>query len=127
MIASFSAMGVDLRSIALIVLHSFVGSVLRSNVSTNCLHFCLYSGDLIVHLLQGGRGRVSGSEVISCYHLFQYLCWNRLCIESVSSKAALRMTTREIITPFWQLVGSRLLLNLSSISLLYRSQFAFSG
>ena len=40
--------------------------------------FVRYSSDLIVHLLQGGRGRVSGSEVISCSHIFQYLCWNRL-------------------------------------------------
>ena len=48
--------------------------------------FVGYSGDLIVHLLQGGRGRVSGSEVISCSHLLQYICWNRLCVESVSSR-----------------------------------------
>ena len=41
-----------------------------------------YSGDLIV-IFQDGRGRVSGSEVILCFHLFQYLCWNRLCVESV--------------------------------------------
>ena len=33
--------------------------------------FVRYSGDLIVHLWQDGRGRVSGSEVISCSHLFQ--------------------------------------------------------
>ena len=33
--------------------------------------------------------------------------------------------TQYIFSPFWQLVGSRLLLCLSSISLLYRSQFAF--
>ena len=39
--------------------------------------------------------------------------------------AALRMMARKIFSPFWQLVGSRVLLNLSSISLLYRSQFAF--
>ena len=48
--------------------------------------FVRCSGDLIVHLLQGRRGRVSGSEVISCSHLFQYLCWNRLCVESVLSR-----------------------------------------
>ena len=32
---------------------------------------------------------------------------------------------RKIFSPFWQFDGSRLLLSLSSISLLYRSQFAF--
>ena len=61
MIASFSALGVDLPSIALIVLHSFVKSVLWSKspqtVSTFVLcTFVRYSGDLIVHPLQGGRG-----------------------------------------------------------------------
>ena len=47
--------------------------------------FVRYSGDLIVHLLQGGKGRFSGSDVISCSHLFQYLSCNWLCVESVSS------------------------------------------
>ena len=86
--------------------------------------FVRYSGDLIVHLWQCGRGRVSGSDVISCSHLLQYFCWIRLCVESVSSRdmwcdAALRMMARKIFSPFWQLVGSRILLSLSSISLLY--------
>ena len=53
MIASFSALGVDLPYIALIVLHSFVASIVWSNISTNCLHFCpfmfvRYSGDLLL-------------------------------------------------------------------------------
>ena len=39
--ASFSAFGDDLPSIALIVLHSLEGSVLWSIVSTNCLHVFL--------------------------------------------------------------------------------------
>ena len=39
--------------------------------------------------------------------------------------AVLRMMAHKIFSLFWQLVGSRLLLSLSSISLLYRSQFAF--
>ena len=30
------------------------------------------SGDLVVHLLQGGRGGISGSEVVSCSHPFQF-------------------------------------------------------
>ena len=38
---------------------------------------------------------------------------------------ALRMMARKIFSPFWQLIGSRILLRLSSISLLYQSQFAF--
>ena len=44
------------------------------------------SVDLIVHLSQGGRGWISWSENISCSHIFQYLCWIRLCIDSVSSR-----------------------------------------
>ena len=39
--------------------------------------------------------------------------------------AALRIMARKIFSPFWQSVGSHLLLSLFSISLLYRSQFAF--
>ena len=39
--ASFSAFGGDLPSIAFIVLHSLEGSVLWSSVSTNCLHVFL--------------------------------------------------------------------------------------
>ena len=39
--------------------------------------------------------------------------------------AASRMMARKIFSPFWQLVESRILLSLSSNSLLYRSQFAF--
>ena len=90
--------------------------------------FDRYSGDLIVHLLQGGRDRVSGFDVISCSHLFQYLCWNRLCVESVSGMwcdTALRLMARTIFSLFWQFVGSRIFFCLSSIFLLYRSQFAF--
>ena len=45
--------------------------------------------------------------------------------EGMWCDAALRMMARKIFSPFWQLVGSRLLLSLSSVSLLYRSQFAF--
>ena len=39
--ASFSAFGGDLPSIAFIVLHRLEGSVLWSSVSTNCLHVFL--------------------------------------------------------------------------------------
>ena len=86
MMVSFSAFGGDFPFIALIVLHSLEGSVLWSSVSTNCLRvFIRCSGDLVVHLLQGGRGGISGSEVISCSHPFQYFRWDRLCINTVSS------------------------------------------
>ena len=45
--------------------------------------------------------------------------------EGICRDAAFRMMVRKIFCPFCQLVGSRLLLGLSSISLRYRSQFAF--
>ena len=45
--------------------------------------------------------------------------------EGMWCDAALRIMARNIFSPSWQSVGSRLLLSLSSISLLYRSQFAF--
>ena len=50
------------------------------------------------------------------------LCKCRL--EDMCCDAALRMMARKIFSPLWQLVGSRLLLSLSSISLLYRYQFS---
>ena len=131
--ASFSALGGDLPSIAfiIIVLHSLEGSVLWSNVSTNfpCVSpvFICSSGDLVVHLLKGGRGGISGSEVVSFSHHFQYFRWNWFRINMVSSTgyAAFRMMVHKIFSPFWQFDGSRLLLSLSSVSLRYRSQFAF--
>ena len=43
--ASFSAFGGDLPSIAFIVLHSLEGSVLWSSVSSNCLHVFLFQND----------------------------------------------------------------------------------
>ena len=45
--------------------------------------------------------------------------------EGICRDAAFRMMVPKIFSPFWQCVGSRLLLSLSSISLRYRSQFAF--
>ena len=47
--------------------------------------------------------------------------------EGMWCDAALKTIAPKIFSPFWQLVGSRLLVSLSSISLLYRSQFSFSG
>ena len=46
--------------------------------------------------------------------------------EGMWCNAALRMMARKMFSHFWQLVGSRFLLSLSSVSLLYRSEFAFS-
>ena len=85
------------------------------------------SGDLVVHLLQGGRGGISRPEDISCFHAFQYFCWGRFCITTLSSRgyicdAAFRMMVRKIFSPFWQFVGSRLLLSLSSLSLYVHSK-----
>ena len=60
-----------------------------------CLHelspcvssmFVCSSGDLVAHLLQGGRGWISISEVVSCSHLFQYFRWNWFRINTVSSR-----------------------------------------
>ena len=44
--ASFSAFGGDLPSIAFIVIHSLEGSVLWSSVSTNCAEACRENVDL---------------------------------------------------------------------------------
>ena len=41
------------------------------------LMFVCCFGDLVVHLLQGGRGGISGAEVVSCSHHFQYFRWKR--------------------------------------------------
>ena len=117
------------RLLPLYFLHSLEGSVLCSSVSTNCLHVFLQcsvccSGDLGVYLLQGGRGGISGYEVVSCSHYFQYFRWNGSVLIRCRH-AAFRRMVRKIFSPFWQFVGSRLLLSLSSISLRYRSQFDF--
>ena len=133
--ASFSAFGGDLPSIAFIVLHSLEGSVLWSSVSTNCLHvflrcsfvvlvissfICCRAGEVGSLDLRSSRALIfsnisagTGSVLIRCRP------------EGICRDAAFRMMVRKIFSPFWQFGGSRLLLSLSSISLLYRSQFAF--
>ena len=133
--ASFSAFGGDLPSIAFIVLHSLEGSVLWSSVSTNCLHvflrcsfvvlvissfICCRAGEVGSLDLRSSRALIysnisagTGSVLIRCRP------------EGICRDAAFRMMVRKIFSPFWQYDGSRLLLSLSSISLLYRSQFAF--
>ena len=133
--ASFSAFGGDLPSIAFIVLHSLEGSVLWSSVSTNCLHvflrcsfvvlvissfICCRAGEVGSLDLRSSRALIfsnisagTGSVLIRCRP------------EGICRDAAFRMMVRKIFSPFWQFDGSRLLLSLSSISLLYRSQYAF--
>ena len=44
--------------------------------------------------------------------------------EGIWCDAALRIMACKIVSPFWQLVGSGILLSLFYISLLYRTQFA---
>ena len=133
--ASFSAFGGDLPSIAFIVLHSLEGSVVWSSVSTNCLHvflrcsfvvlvissfICCRAGEVGSLDLRSSRALIfsnisagTGSVLIRCRP------------EGICQDAAFRMMVRKIFSPFWQFDGSHLLLSLSSISLLYRSQFAF--
>ena len=49
----------------------------------------------------------------------------RCRLEGICRDAAFRIMVRKIFSPLWHFVGSRLLISLSSISLRYRSQFAF--
>ena len=132
MLASFSAFGGDLSSIALIVLHSLEGSVLWSSVSTNYLHVFLRCSFVVLMissficcragkvgsldlrsshaLIISNISAVTGSVIIQCRP------------EGLCCDAAFRMMVRKIFLPFWQFVESRLLL---SLSLRYRSQFSF--
>ena len=66
MMALFSAFGGDFPSIALIVLHSLKG-LTCSPVSPRTVSMFVV---LVCHLLQGGHGRISRSEVIACSHIF---------------------------------------------------------
>ena len=134
MIALFSALGIDLPSIALIVLHSFVWPVLWYNVSTNCLHFfllCSFVILVITSFISCREGEVESLGLRSSRALiFPNISigtgsvLSRCQPEGMWCDAALSMMARKTFSPFWQLVGSRLLLSLSSISLLYPSQFA---
>ena len=134
--ASFSVFGGDFPSIAFIVLHSLEGSVLWSIVSTNCLHvflrcsfvvlvissfICCMAGEVGSLALRSSRTLIlsnisagTGSVLIRCRPV------------GICRDAAFRMMVRKIFSLFFgQFDGSRLLLSLSSISLRYRSQFAF--
>ena len=73
MIASFSAFGVDLPSIVLMVLHSFVGSVLLFNVSTNSHHFCILCSFVILVISSFISGRAGEVESLDLrLSLFKY-------------------------------------------------------
>ena len=122
--ASVSAFGGDFPFIALIVHHSLEGSVLWSSVFTNCLHvfslmFVCCSGNLVIRAaevgsldLRSSRALIlsnisakTGSIIIQCHP------------EGICCNTAFRMIVRKMFSPFWQFVGSPLLLSLSSISL----------
>ena len=107
MIASFSALGVDLPSIALIVIHSFVGS----NVSTNCLHFCLLCSFVVLVIspfISGRAGEVGSLDLRSSRALiFSNISVLIRCRpEGMSCAAALRIMARTIFYFFWQSVGA---------------------
>ena len=128
MIASFPPLGVDL-----IVLHSFVGSVLWSNVSTNCLHFCLLCSFVILVIPSFISCRVDEVEsldlrssralIFSNFYVGTGSVLSRCRPERMWCDATLTIMARNIFSLFWQLVGIRIFLRLSSISLLYQSQF----
>ena len=113
--ASFSAFGGDLLSIAFIVLHSLEGSVLWSSVSTNCLHVFLRCSFIVLVIssficcrvgevgsldLRSSRALIfsnisagTGSVLIRCRP------------EGICRDAAFRMMVRKIFSPFWQFDG----------------------
>ena len=134
--ASFSAFGGDFPSIAFIVLHSLEGSVLWSSVSTNCLHvflrcsfvvlvissfICCRAGEVGSLDLRSSRALIfsnisagTGSVLIRC-RPEGYM--SRCCFQNDG--------TQDLFSLFGSLMEAVFLLSLSSISLLYRSQFAF--
>ena len=132
---SFSAFGDDFPSIALIVLYSLEGSVLWSSVSTNCLHVFLRCsfGVLVISAFICCRAGEVGSLDLrsSCDLILSNISAGtgsvliRCRPEGICRDAAFRMMVRKIFSPFCQYVGNRHFLSLSSISLRYRSQFAF--
>ena len=127
--ASFSAFGGDFPSISLIVLHSLEGSVLWSSVSTNCLHVflrCLFVVLVISSFIYCRAGQVGSLDLRSSRALILSdisagtgSVFIRCCTEGICRDAAFRMMVRNIFSPFWQFVGSRLLLSLTPISLRY--------
>ena len=128
--SSFSAFGGDLPSIAFIVLHSLEGSVLWSSVSTNCHHVflrCSFVVLVISSFICCRAGEVGSLDLRSSRALIfsNISAGTGSVLIRCRRDAAFRMMVRKIFSPFWQFDGSCLLLSLSSISLLYRPQFAF--
>ena len=80
------------------------------------LHFCILCSFVILVISSFISGRAGEVESLDL---------SRYRPEGMWCDASLRIMARKIFSPFWQLVGSRLLLSLTSISLLYRSQFVF--
>ena len=68
---------------------------------------------------------------LTLLHIFLYIyvrngsVLSRCRPEDMWCDAAFRMLVRKVFSPLWQLVGSSIFVSLSSISLLYRSQFVF--
>ena len=99
------------------------------------LHFCLLCSFvvlLISSFISGRAGKVGSLDLRSS----RALIFSNISVgtdsvliqcrpEGMWCDAALRMMARKIFSAFWQAVGSRLFLSVSSISLLYRSKVFF--
>ena len=79
-------------------------------------------------MLQGGIDEISGSDVISSSH---YHILSNISVQSLSPTGYVVYycftMSLKIISPFWHLGRSRILLSMSSISVMYRSLLSFSG
>ena len=105
MITLLLALCVNLLSIVLIVLHSFAGSLLRSNVSTNCLHFCLLCSFFILMISSFISCRAGVVECLDLRSSHALILSNisvgtdsvlrRCCPEGMWCDAALRMMARK--------------------------------
>ena len=110
MITSFSALGVDLPSIAVIVMHSFVRPVLWSNFSTNCLQYCLFCSFVILVIssfISYRAGDVASLDLrSSCALIFSNISVGTGSVlsqcrpEGMWCDAALRMMARKIFSLF---------------------------
>ena len=114
MMASFSAFGGDLLSIALIVLHSLEGSVLWASVSTNCLHDflrCSFVVLVISSFICCRAGEV-GSLDLSLSHalILSNISAGTASVliqcrpESICCDAAFRIMVRKILSSFGSLL-----------------------
>ena len=136
MMASFSALCGDFSSIALIVPHSLEWSDLWSSVPTNYIHDCIRCSFvvLVIWLFTCCRAgdvgsldmRSSRALIVSNMYAGTGSVLRWCCPEGIWCETTFRIMVRMIFSLFfWQLVGSRLLLNLSFISLRYWSKFSF--